>query len=493
MLAVVCIGTMMTFVDVSSTIAALATIQADLRPSAASAVWITSAYSLVVASLVLVAGTAADLLGRRLVFGAGAATFAIGSAFAMVAGSTGMLIAAQAVMGVGGAMVLPSGLALVTHAFSDPHRRTVGVSIWAGSSGLGLALGPVLAGTFVKAGSWHLAFATNVVLGIGAVLGAVLVLAESRYPGRRRLDPVGVALGTLTVATLTFAVIEGGTMGYGSETIVTAWIVAVAALAGFVTWESRHPSPMLDVRLFQSPSFSAVMAVAATAMFGFTGTALLTTLQLQHSAGTTVLGAGLRLLAMFIPFVAASASAGLVVRRTGFRVILTAGLTLMAAGDLLLLLTRPGPDFARMLPGLLVVGLGAGVLVAPSTAAAVISVPTAQAGMASAAVNMFRQVGNVLGAAVLGTVLTTGFAEQLGRRLSTAHVPTPVADGVVAAAGHGDAGAAALPAHLTRVVEDAVRGAFTTADHHGLVVGAAVLLVVAVPAALFVRSRPAAA
>jgi DHA2 family multidrug resistance protein-like MFS transporter len=291
-LAVVCVGTMMTFVNVSSTIGGLAIIQSDLHAGSAAAVWISSAYSLVVASLVLGAGTLADLIGRRLVFAAGATLFAVGSATAFASHSTPALIAAQVVMGVGGAMVLPAGLAIVSHAFAD-HERTEAISIWAGSSGLGLAVGPLVAGALLGTFSWHSIYMINVVLGAIALLGAVTLVAASRQPGRT-LDPVGIALGTLAVGALTYAVIEGGASGYTAGPILVAYAVLAVSLVGFVWYEARHPDPMLDVTLFRSASFSAVMAAAAITMFAFTGTALVTVLYLQHVQETTPLGAGSR-------------------------------------------------------------------------------------------------------------------------------------------------------------------------------------------------------
>ena len=183
-LAVICVGTMMAFVNVSSTIGALARIQADLHSSPTAIVWITSAYSLVVASLILAAGTLSDVVGRRLVFGLGVGFFIVGSiAAAAAADSTGLLIAAQAVIGVGGALLLPSGLSIVSNEFSDPRQRTEAVSVWAGSSGLGLAIGPVGSGAILSHHSWHAIFSINIVLGVLALAGTVLFIPTAGTPG----------------------------------------------------------------------------------------------------------------------------------------------------------------------------------------------------------------------------------------------------------------------------------------------------------------------
>lgn len=489
-LAVVCIGTMMTFVNVSSTIGGLAMMQSDLHSGSAAAVWISSAYSLVVASLVLGAGTLADLVGRRLVFAAGATLFGLGSAVAFASHSTSALIAAQVVMGVGGAMVLPAGLAIVSHTFAEARERTEAISIWAGSSGLGLAIGPLVAGALLNTFSWHSIYMINVVLGALALIGSVAFVSESRQPGRK-LDPVGISLGTIAVAALTYAVIEGGASGYTAEHILVAYAVLAVSLVGFVWYEARHPDPMLDVGLFRSASFSAVMAGAAITMFAFTGTALVTVLYLQHVQETTPLGAGSRLLVMFVPFILVSALAGRLVHRTGFKTMLTLGLLVMAAGVFALLAAPPEPGFGRIWPGLLLVGIGSGMLVAPFTAAAVISVPLHRAGMAGAAVNMFRQVGNVLGASILGTILTTRFAADLTDDLHAQNLPDDTVEKIVHATGEGGISASALPPALADRVTHAVHVAFTSADHLALTVAGVVLLVTAVPVVFFVRQRPA--
>lgn len=487
-LAVLCVGSATAFVNVSSTITGLARIQDELHASPTETVWITSIYSLVVASLILAAGTLADLMGRSVVFMAGALLFTGGSVVAFTANDTAVLIVGQAIIGIGGAAILPSSLAVLAHTFADPRERTEAISIWAGSSGLGLAVGPIVAGVLLEHYSWHSIFLANIALGVVAFLGGTLVVPASRQPGRR-LDPGGVILGTLAVSSLAFAIIEGKTLGYLSTEIVCCYAVFVASLAVFIRYEVRHHDPMIDVTLFRSGSFTMVMAVAATAMFGFTGTSLVVVLYCQHVQGTTPLGAGLRALAMFVPFIIVSALAGRLAHRVGFKIMLTGGLIVMAAGISALRLIEAGPDSARLWPGLVIVGLGAGMLVAPSTAAAVISVHRSQAGMASATINMFRQLGNVLGASVTGTILTAKFGSGLGDRLTAHHLPQQTVTSVVDAAQRGSH-SAHLPAELASLVGDSVRKAFTDASHLSALVIAITVAVVAIPAVLFIRHRP---
>ncbi|MFI6362107.1 MFS transporter [Nocardia sp. NPDC050630] len=489
-LAVLCVGSMTAFVNVSSTITGLARIQDELHASPTETVWITSTYSLVVASLILAAGTLADIVGRSVVFMVGAALFTGGSVVAFAANDTALLIVGQAIIGIGGAAILPSSLAVLAHTFADPRERTEAVSIWAGSSGLGLAIGPIVTGVLLEHYSWHSIFVTNMVLGVIAFLGAVLFVPASRQPDRK-LDPVGLMLGTIAVASLAFAIIEGKTLGYFSTGILCAYAVFVVSLVIFAWYESRHHDPMIDIKLFRSSSFTMVMAVAATTMFGFTGTSLLVVLYCQHVQGVTPLGAGVRALAMFVPFILISALAGKIAHRIGFKVILTGGLIVMAAGIFALRAIEAGPDSSRLWPGLIIVGIGTGLLVAPSTAAAVISVHRSQAGMASAMVNMFRQLGNVLGASVTGTILTTKFGDGLGERLTEHHLPQQTIDSVVDAAQRGNHDSARLPTELASLVADSARRAFTDASHLSALVTATIIAAIVIPTVLFIRHRPA--
>jgi EmrB/QacA subfamily drug resistance transporter len=449
--SVICLGVMMAFVNVSSTISALPAIQNDLHTSASELVWISSAYSLLVVSLVLTAGTLGDLLGRRIVFLGGVGIFALSSTLACYANSGALLITAQALMGIGGAAILPASLSIVSHTFTDPRERTSAISVWASCSGLGLAIGPVTAGVLLDHYGWHAVYLINVVLGVGTLILTPLLVPESKHPSRR-LDLAGVVLGTVVVASATYAIIEGASAGYASGRIIAMYGVFAVCLAAFVRVELRHRDPMLDVRLFRSASFSAVMGVATATMFGFVGVALLSVLYLERVRELGALATGLRMLVMFGTYIVVSAVAARLVRRIGFIAMLTTGLVVMGAGALILLSTGPFTGFGHMWPGLFVVGIGSGLLVAPSTAAAVNSVPPSRAGMASGAVNMFRQLGNVLGPSILGTIVTTGFARNLA------------ADG-------------------------AAPRAFTAAVHSGLLVGGIVLLAMAVPTAAFVRHR----
>ncbi|WP_063794871.1 MFS transporter [Microbispora sp. ATCC PTA-5024] len=484
-LVAMCLGTMMTFLQITASVSALSALQSALHATPTQVVWIPSSYTLLVAALILSAGTLGNRYGRRRLFRAGVLVMAAGSLLAVAAGSTGGLIAAQAISGAGGALILPNSLALLGATFTDPHRRTEVVTAWAASSGIGLAVGPLLAGVLLEHYSWHAVFLSNPVLAVAALL-ATPAVAESRAPAAGRLDVAGLLLGTVTIAALIYALIQGGHDGYSSGPIVVLWAVAAVAAVAFVLAERRAAAPMLDIRLFRSGSFSAVMAVAAVSLFGFTGVALMMVLFYQRVQNLSALATGWRLLVMFGVYVVVASLAGRVIRRTGFKLPLALGLVIGGLACLGLAAQRPDSAFTHAWPLLAAFGAGCGLMAAPSTAAALVSVPAQSAGMASGAVNTFRQVGSVMGSSILGTLLTAGLASALPGRLAAHGVPPAAREEVVAAVASGRSGGAPQPA----AVRDAVADAFTSGFHTSMVVCGVVLLVAAVLALAAVHNRP---
>ncbi|MBM0126722.1 MFS transporter [Pimelobacter simplex] len=485
-LFVVCLGVMMAFINASSTIGALAYIQDDLHVAGSTLVWVTSSFTLALVSLVMSAGTFGELYGRRLTYLVGVTLFTGGSITAFAADNPGILIAGQAIMGVGAAAILPSGLAIVSTSFHDPRERTGAISIWASCAGLGLALGPLVAGLLLENFSWHSVYVTNVGLGLVAFGSSLLVLPESKHP-TRQLDPLGVVLGTTTAAAGTYAIIEGGAIGYAEPQILLAYALTAIGAVAFFRVEWTHHDPMLDLTLFRSASFTTVMLTGAAAMFGFVGIALLSVLHLERVAGYDALEAGIRLMPMMLAYVVLSAFAARIVSKFGFTITLTAGLVGMAAGALSLLWNGAEDGYSHMWPGLFLAGVGSALLIAPSTAAAVNSVSPLQAGMASSTVNLFRQIGAMLGPAVLGTIATSRFPDLLADDLTIHGIPAGTANAVATSISHGS-----TPASDTQtlaLLPQAVPEAFTSALHGGLMAGGFVLLLMAGLAALFVRHR----
>ncbi|MFE6866128.1 MFS transporter [Kitasatospora sp. NPDC057692] len=412
-LVAACLGLFTVFLQTTETIGTLGSVQADLGVNPADMVWVPSMYTLVVASCVLGAGALADRWGRRRVFLAGTAMMAAGALVLTRADDLATVLAGQAVAGLGGALITPSSLALITHAVRDPRRRAGAIAAWAATSGLGLAVGPLVAGLALRWSTWHAAFWLNIVMAGLAAAVALGRVAESRNPAARRVDWAGQLTAIAGLALLVFWLIDGGHHGYGSARAVAAAVAAVLLLAAFTAVELRRTAPMVDLRLMRDPSYSASLLLAAAVLFGFVGLSLLQVMWLERVRGLTALQVGVQLLAEFGAFIAASVLAGIFVRRLGPRVLITTGLLLAAAGAALFARIEPDTAFTGYAAAFVLFGLGCGLANAPSTALAVSHVPHGREGEAGGTVNAARQIGAVLGTSILGTLMTSTFADRL--------------------------------------------------------------------------------
>lgn len=484
-LVAMCLGVMMTFLLITATISALSAIQADLHVSPSALIWIPSAYTLVVASLVLSAGTLGNLLGRKRMFCVGAVVMIAGGLLAATADTTAVVIAAQLISGLGGALILPNSLAILGSTFTDPQRRTEVITVWAAASGIGLAIGPLLAGVLLDHSSWHAVFVSNPVLGVITLLVAVPFATESLARGER-LDVAGALLGTVTIAALVYALIQGGQDGYTAPPVMAAWIVTVVGAVAFVVVELRVAAPMLDVRLFASRSISAVMVIAAVSLFGFTGVAVLTVMFYNNVQHLNALDTSWRMLPLFGVYVVMAFLTGRVIRRTGFKAPLTIGLLLGALAVLGLATVGQDTTYSQVWPLFVLFGAASGLVIAPSTAAALVSVAPERAGMASGAVNTARQVGSVMGTALLGSLFTARFSADLPHQLAAHGVPVAVRAPSEAAVASGSTGTRP-PAGAGRA---AIEDAFASGVHTGLAVVATVFFATAVLALTAVHNRP---
>lgn len=484
-LVVVCLGMMMTFLTITQTLATITAAQRDLHASGADAVWMGSVYTAVVAMLVLSAGTVGDIVGRRLVFLIGAVVMAVGSAVVMLGTDTVTVIVGQAVMGVGGAMILPNSLSIATSLFTEPHERTTAVSIWAAVSGVGLALGPIVGGLLLLSFSWHSVFAINIVLAVVVIVLALFLVDESRSPGRR-LDVPGLVLGIIAIGALTYAVIQGGNIGFGDTAIIVAFCVSAVAVVAFLVAEHHSSAPMLDLGLFRNRPFVAANIIGFLGQFTFVGLSFILVLYFEQVNAYTTLSAGTRLLTMTATYVVVSAFASRIVRHLGFRWPMVVGLVATGVGALLLMTVTPTTPFWAVALILVLFAAGSGLILTPSTALAVISVPREAIGTASGSVNMFRQIGGALGASLLGTLLTTGYLASLPGALVARGVPGSGAARLTEAAAEGGS-LSDVPAALQRAFVGAFGESFTDAFHTAALVPAIAALVCAVLAAVLVR------
>ncbi|MFF3943895.1 MFS transporter [Streptomyces sp. NPDC001902] len=484
-----CLGLFMSFIEVTAAISTLRALQVDMQVAPADLSWVSSTYTLVVAACVLSGGALGERYGRRRVFLTGVVALAAGSLVVATAGSFPQVLVGRAVSGVGGALVLPTSLAIITTTFFvDLPRMLRSITVWVSVSGLGLALGPLLGGALLDRFDWPAVYLVNTPLAVVTVAVTLYAVRESKVPDRP-LDLPGQGLSVLGLGTLVYGIAVGGRAGYDDPVVVAALAVGVVSLVALVLVERRTDVPMLDVRMMGSVRVSAALVVAAAALFAFVGVIFLQVLFLQRVQAVAPMATGVRLLPAMVFFVLSTLVAQRIAGRVGAARLLAAGSLVTAAAAVVLVRQQPDSAYAITAVGLALVGLGSGLVVAPSTAAAFAVVQPAQMGAASNAVTAFRQIGSVLATSVLGAVLAVRFIGALPERLTAAHVPPPVADAVVAVARSGGSGSGrSAPA-----VTDAIGASFTVGIHTGLWVVAGVSFAAAVLAAVFLARKPAAA
>jgi EmrB/QacA subfamily drug resistance transporter len=406
-LAIVSVALFMVTLDNLVVTNALVSIREDLGASLEQLEWTVNAYTLSYAVFLLTAAALGDRLGRRAVFAAGLGIFTVSSAAAAMAPSTEALIAARAVQGLGGAVIMPLSLTLLSDAFAGENRG-LALGIWSGVSGLGVALGPVVGGAVVEGFSWHWIFWLNVPIGIALVPVALALLTESRGPSRT-LDLPGVALASSGLLGVVFGIVRAQALGWTSATVLGSMGAGVALLAAFVAWELRAPAPMLPMRFFRNRAFAATNGVSLAMFFGAFGSIFLLAQFFQVAQGYSPLEAGLRTLPWTAMPIFVAPVAGILSDRIGSRPLMAAGLSLQAlALAYLALVTAPDVAYGLLVPGFVMAGSGMALVFAPSANALLSSVRPSETGQASGANNTIREVGGVLGVAVLASVFTHG-------------------------------------------------------------------------------------
>jgi EmrB/QacA subfamily drug resistance transporter len=405
-LAICCLSLFIVGMDSTIVNVALPAIGRDFRAPVSGLQWTIDAYLLVLASLLMLSGSVADRAGRRRVFQVGLAVFTLGSLACSLAPSLGWLIAFRAFQAIGGSMLNPVAMSIITNVFTDPRERAQAIGIWGSVFGMSMALGPVIGGVLIDSVGWRGVFWVNIPVGIAAIILTAARVPESRAARARRLDPAGQALVICLLGTLSYGIIEGPSYGWGAPPILGCFAAAAAALAAFIWYEPRRAEPLVDLRFFRSLPFSGAAAMAVAAMATLGGFLFLMTLYLQDVRGYTALTAGLFLLPMAAAMAASAPLAGRVIgARGGPRIpLVIAGVGITAGGLLLTGLTASSPAW-YVLASDLVFGIGLGWVNAPITNSAVSGMPRSQAGVASGIASTSRQIGSSLGVAVMGSVL----------------------------------------------------------------------------------------
>jgi EmrB/QacA subfamily drug resistance transporter len=423
-LVICCLSLFIVGLDSTIVNVALPSIGRELHASVAGLQWTIDGYTLVLASLLMLSGATADRVGRRRTFQVGLATFTVGSGLCSLAPGLGWLVAFRMVQAIGGSMLNPVAMSIITNTFTDRAERARALGAWGGTFALSVALGPVFGGLLVQSVGWRGVFWVNIPVGLAAIALTARFVPESRAPRARRPDPVGQGLIIVMLGSLTYAIIEGPTDGWHSAESLALFATAAVALAVFVGYEARRTEPVLDPRFFRSAPFAGAVLTAISAFAALGGFLFLATLYLQDVRGMSALYAGLHMVPMAaVMAVGAVASSRMLARRGGRLPTLVAGAAI-AAGGLLLSGITTSWSTPQIIIAFSVFGLGSGMVNAPITQAAVSGMPFSQAGVASGIASTSRQIGTSLGVAVTGSIL----AANLHGPLRTGFVPASHAD-----------------------------------------------------------------
>jgi EmrB/QacA subfamily drug resistance transporter len=418
-LAICCMSLLIVGLDNTIVNVALPSIRHDLHASVSGLQWTVAAYTLVLASLLMLSGSTADRFGRRRVFQIGLVTFTAGSLLCSVAPSLGWLVAFRMLQAVGGSMLNPVAMSIITNTFTERVERARAIGIWGGVIGISMALGPVVGGVLVATVGWRGIFWVNVPIGLAAAVLTGLFVPESRAPRARRLDPLGQLLVIVVLGALTYGIIEGPDLGWTSAKIIFFFVLSAAALAGLLWYEPRRKEPLIDVRFFASAPFAGAALTAVCAFAALGGFLFVNTLYLQDARGLSALHAGLYTLPMAGMTVIFGPLSGRIVASRGARLpTVVAGLAI-AVGCVLLTGVRNSTPAGWLFLAYVIFGIGFGLVNAPITNAAVSGMPVAQAGVAAGLASASRQMGQSLGVAVVGSLVTAGLHGPM--RTSFAH------------------------------------------------------------------------
>lgn len=493
-LVVLCVSLMVISLDNSILNVALPSLakpvaEGGLAASESSLQWMVDAYILVFAGLLLTAGSLGDRFGRYrgLVFGL--AVFGSASGIAAFSGSPGTLIFWRAVMGIGGAFIMPATLSILTNVFTDPTERGRAIGVWAGVAAIGIGVGPVTGGLLLEHFWWGSVLLVNVPIVIAALVAGFFLVPSSKDPSAPRLDPVGAVLSIFGLAALLYGIIEGPSSGWGSSGVVTAFVLGVVVLGAFLLWELRSDHPMLDIGFFKNPRFSAASGAITLTFMALMGVIFMLTQYLQSVLGYSPLKAGAMLVPMSAVMMVLAPTSARLVERVGTKVVLGTGLLVLSVALLLqTTLTASSGEMAVILvTALLAVGMAN--VMAPATESIMGSLPREKAGVGSAVNDTTRQVGGALGVALLGSILSSRYLTHVQAGLAGTGLPAPAVD---AAAGNIQAAvglAQSTPGPVGAQVVTVAQDGFVAGMHLAVVVAAAITLVAAAAVFLWLPAR----
>ncbi len=470
---------------------ALPSIVRSLHATSSELQWIVDAYAVVFGGLLLTFGALGDRAGRKWVFMGGMVVFGAGSALAAWSLSPDRLIIARAVMGVGAAALMPCTLSILTNVFVSDRERGRAIGVWSGTAGLGVAIGPILGGFLLVHYWWGSVFLINVPIALAGLVATAFVVPNSRNPSAQRADPVGAALSIVGLELLLWAIIEAPDQTWTATSIVGAFVLGAIALVLFVLWERRSDHPMLPLRFFRNRRYSAAIASLGLVLFALLGMFFLMTQYLQFCLGFDPFKTGLAIGPIALVLLIVAPLSVFAVRRLGTKVVVSAGLLLIALGLGLLSGTTVHDTYRQALPWFLLMGAGVGLALAPSTDSIMGSLPKEEAGVGSATSDTSMQLGGALGVAVLGTALFIRYRNFMTPLLAHQHLPTNINQLILGSLGGALAVAQHAPGRTGELLADAARRGFVSGMDLALIIASVIVGVAGLVVLVALPNRPA--
>ena len=480
-------------VDVSIVNVALPSLVRELHASTSRLQWVVDAYQLTFCAFVLAAGSLSDRFGRKGALLTGLAVFGSATLAGSLATTTGELIAARAVMGVGAAIVFPNTLSILTNVFTDRVERAKAIGIWGATVGMGVGFGPIIGGWLLEHFWWGSVFLAMAPAAAAAIALIAIVAPTSKDPATPRLDGAGLILSTAAIAMLVYTIIEAPVRGWAAPASIGGFAAAALTLAAFVVWESRTPTPMLDVGLFKNLRFSAASGAVTVAFFTLYGFIFLWTAYAQFLHGYSPFSTGVRLLPVAFSMGAASTFGPRIAVRLGNNRVIAAGLLMMGTGFAWISRSSAHTPYLEIVGQMIWTASGIGLATAPATEAIMGVVPKEKAGVGSAVNDTTRELGGTLGVAVVGSVFASLYLHVIEHSRAAAAVPASVL-----AQAKQSIGAALIGAHqlagsnprAATLLDHAARQAFFHGFKGGVSVSAAIALVGAVAVLVILPPHP---
>lgn len=495
-LAVLCFGLLVIVLDNSILNVALPTIQKDLNASASDLQWIVDSYTLVFAGLLLTAGALGDKFGRRGAMQIGFILFGLGSIASAVASTSGQLISTRAFMGIGGALIMPATLSIITNVF-PPEERSKAIGVWAGTAGLGGALGPLTGGFLVQHFYWGSVFLVNIPIVVIGLIAGVFLIPTSKDPSAPRLDPIGAALSIAGLALLLFAIIEAPHNGWSSSQTLGYGGSGLVLLIAFAVWEAKSSHPMLDVTFFKKARFTAAASAITLVFFAMFGSLFLLTQYFQFVLGYSPLETGVRMIPFALAMMIVAPLSSKVVDRIGTKFTVAIGLSLVTLGLITMVGLQVDTPYSNIFWRFMLMAAGMGLVMAPATESVMGSLPLFKAGVGSAVNDTTRQVGSALGVAIIGSVLATTYGNQIREFLSGIGLPLPQAVVDAASNSIGAVQNNLVPelqrlglAEQAAAVSAQANSAFVSAVHWGVLTAASATAIGVVMVLFFLPARP---